>query len=143
MRHLRPIVLLALLSFALQAPAQFSDVSYASLPVLTNGDGVVFFCHDGQMLEVGRRYAMLAIPDPEYEFTNWRKVNVFTFSEITFDASGNPSTTTSVIVSPTPDVITEPLLIFTMEPQVVLFSVPGVREVTSSVGWQANFVSRY
>jgi hypothetical protein len=136
-------VLVALLSLGLQTPAQTSNISYAPLTVLTNGGGVVFFCHAGEMLEVGRRYAMLAVPDPGYEFTNWTRVDVFTISEIHLDESGNPTTITSTVVSPTPDVITDPVLIFTMEPQVVILNVPGVRQITETIGWQANFVSRY
>jgi len=135
-------LLIAFLVFAFQAPAQAPDVSYAPLWVTTQGGGVVYFCQDGQMLQVGRRYAMAAVPDLGHEFTGWTKVNVFNFIEFLYDENGKPFTRTSSVPSLTMEVITYPVLVFTMQPEVVVFTSQS-REVTQTVGWQANFVSRY
>ncbi len=119
---------------------QRSDVSYAPLLLFTNGAGRIFPFDDGQMLEVGRRYFMVAIPDRGFAFSSWQPVNVFTFTEYVRDGSGGIIERTSTVVIPTPEYIKEPVLRFTMEPEQVLFDIPNVRVVTQSTGWQANFV---
>ena len=143
--------LLALMSLVLQMPAQTSsgghgsgfqsdDVSYAPLLLFTNGPGRVFPLHDGQILEVGRKYVVVAVSDRGFAFTNWNPVNVFTFTEITVDAFGNTNTISSTVLSPVPKYTRDPLLRFTLPPVEVIYDDPGVRTITVSVGWQANFV---
>ena len=147
--HVKSIyLLLGLIMLALPAPAQSSGdwlqigkVPYSPLVVLTNGPGRVFPFENGEMLEVGRGYTLTASPDRGCAFKGWNRVNVFTFTEYTFDESGNLVATTNTIVSPTPQIILNPVLEFKMEPEFVLYDVPGTRTITQSIGWQANFVA--
>ena len=145
-------VLGVLLSLALQAPAQTSgdnpvsfqdggEDSYAPLLIFTNGSGRVYPFRDGQMLQVGRRYIMMAIPDRGYVFANWNPVNVFTFTERVYDQFGNLETITNSVVSGIPQFTRAPVLRFTMQPEVVILDDPGIRTITVSRGWQANFVA--
>jgi hypothetical protein len=145
-------ILITLMSLALQISGQIvddkhgpdcgnRDVTNAPLELIIVGSGQVFPFHDGQMLEVGRRYSMIAIPDRGYAFTNWQPVNVFNFTEITIDPQGNTNPPIiSTVVSPVPEFTSDPRLSFTMQPVEVIFDVPGVRTITMSKGWQANFV---
>jgi len=144
-------ILITLMTFALQMPAQSSKdwqapdsgrraVTNAPLQLFVTGSGVVLPFHDGQMLEVGRNYSMIAIPDRGYAFTNWNPVDVFTFIETTLDSSGDPQSVTNTVLSPVPEFTSDPRLRFTMAPVSVLYDVPGVRTITMTEGWQANFV---
>jgi hypothetical protein len=119
---------------------QCGDVSYAPLLLFTNGPGRIFPFEDGQMLEVGREYSMIAIPDRGYVFTNWTEVNVFTFIFTNYDAAGNPvlPPVTSTVLSPVPTNIKDPILKFTMPPEIVLANTSI--KITQDSGWQANFV---
>lgn len=123
-------------------PGHSQDVTYAPLPLFVSGSGTVFPLEDGQMLEVGRTYFMVAIPDQGYVLSAWQEVNVFTFIEYTKDGSGNVVERTSTVVAPIDEYIHHPALRFIMQPQVMLFDVPGVRSVSESIGWQATFVPR-
>jgi hypothetical protein len=143
---------MAIMFFALQMPAQTAadrlgldsgsgDVTTAPLQLFINGSGQVYHLHDGQMLEVGQRYLMEAVPDCGFTFTNWNLVNVFTFTDFTLDANGNPNPPViSTVLSPVPEFTSDPRLRFTMAPVTVLYDVPGVRTITMTEGWQANFV---
>jgi len=92
------------------------------------------------MLEVGQRYKLRAVPGRGFCFASWNRVNVFTFTEITLDPSGHPNPpVVSSILSPVPDHIRKPMLVFTMQPEIVLYS-SEYRTITESTGWQANFV---
>ena len=119
------------------------NVSYAPLSLTINGAGRIFPFYDGQMLRVGRNYLMIVVPDRGYVFSGWTKVNVFTFTEFTLDPSGNPNPPIySTVLSSVPTNIRNPILGFEMEPINVLYDVPGVRIITQSFGWEANFVPR-
>ena len=148
----RIFLLLVVILAVQQSPAQIandihgsavqdSDVSYAPLLLFTDGEGCIFPFDDGQILRVGRRYHMVAIPERGFKFSSWQPVNVFTFTEITRgpDSSFNPPIESSV-ASPVPEYFGRPELEFTMQPVTVIFDDPGVRSVTESSGWQANFV---
>jgi hypothetical protein len=66
---------------------------------------------------------------------------VFTLVEVTLDLEGNPNPpVTSTVVSAVREFTSEPLLRFTMPPVVLLYDYPGVRTITMTEGWQANFV---
>lgn len=143
-KHYR--LLLALLLTALQlpdnTPAQTNlprNVSYAPLSLSVNGGGTIAPYYDGQMLRVGSRYVMAAIPNRGFTFTHWNLVNIVTIAESTIDVSGATNTTYSTIRSPSPERHTQKLLNFTQQPVDVLFTVPGVRTITRTTGWQANF----
>jgi hypothetical protein len=144
-------VLLAIVLMGQQLPAQLADgengaadtnevASYAPLPLFITGAGKVVPFEDGQTLEVGRRYHMNAIPDRGFVFSNWVPVDVF-YSTFTY-TNGNlgPTTVTAYVVSPEPVSFDQHVLEFTMQPEVVLFGGVGPLFITSSKGWQANFV---
>ena len=147
------LLLLALTLAVQQLPAQMPDAiqdfanndrhaSYAPLNLFINGSGTVFPFHDGQMLHIRLQYSIVAVPDPGYIFTNWTKVVVFTFTEITINAQGQPNPPiTSTVLSSVPTNIRSPRLEFTMQPEEVIYNDPGVRIITEGIGWQANFVS--
>jgi hypothetical protein len=139
------------MSLALQMPAQTaydwrgsysnnSDVVNAPLPLLVNGSGCVWPFHDGQMLEVGRRYVMVAIPRRGFTFTNWNPVNVFTITVIVSDPfNGLASTNTSRVLSPVPKYTKGQVLWFKMQPEELIEDTYFIK-ITRSYGWQANFV---
>lgn len=123
-----------------------ADVSFAPVDVFTNGPGRIYIFErgrsvaDGQMLPVGSRIRLIAVPDPGYEFVSWYPVNVFSFTEVTLGADGNPATTNySVVASPVPRPVNHHILDREVLPLTVLYDVPGVRVITQSLGWQANF----
>jgi hypothetical protein len=91
------------------------------------------------MLEVGREYVLRAIPGRGYAFTNWTLVSVITITEFLFDQSHGSFTRSTRIESPSSEQVTDPLLRFTMQPEEVIFE-SSVRRITTSIGWQANFV---
>ena len=149
------LLLLAGIMAGQSLPAQTSDdaqnfsgknkkeISYAPLSLTINGAGQIFPFEDGQMLQVGRNYLLVAVPDRGYVFSGWSRVNVFNFSEITVNAAGQPNSPIySTILSPVPTNIRNPVLEFRMEPIDVLYDFPGVRTLTHSVSWQADFVPR-
>jgi hypothetical protein len=146
------IIYLLLLTFimaAQQLPAQLSDdnhgsaikasdVSYAPLLLYTSGSGRIIPFEDGQMLPVGRRYFMIAIPDRGYVFTNWMPVSVFTTTAIVTN-NGVPTVLTNTITSTGPAYTRCPALIFTMQP-VEVIEDNSLLTISVSEGWQANFV---
>ena len=157
----RFIVLLIIVGLAVQsASAQVTDeardfgfwsreVTNAPLYLATNGPGFVLPLHSGQMLEVGRKYAMVALPDRGYVFTNWNAVNVFTVTAYEIDYATVPPTTIPITFtdySPLPPSSNDPLLIFTMQPEIsetessTNGDVVDEETITESHGWQANFV---
>jgi hypothetical protein len=151
------IIYLALLTFTLAAHQLAAQLSYKTrgsticvkdplspLMLYTNGPGTIIPFEDGQMLEVGRTYSIIAIPEPDYTFTSWNPVEVFTLTSIVLDTISDPGTVitntiTSVTLSAVPRYIGAQSLRFTMEPEEVLYSSNG-NTLTRSVGWQANFV---
>ncbi len=146
--------ILLLLTFVLvmqQLPAQVSEDNlgspfkggnalYEPLWVHANGGGRIVYFKDGQMLEVGHRYMMIAIPEPGYIFKNWEPVDVFT--EITsFTNQFGAQVSTNIIVSPTEEFVEKPLLEFTMQPAEVI-TTNSLLTIIASSGWQANFAPR-
>jgi hypothetical protein len=117
------------------------DAVYAPLLIFTNGPGRIYPFEKGQILQVGERYQMCAVPDRGCVFTNWMKVNVFTLTTITVDEEGHAKAPViSTVLSPIPEYINTPYLNFIMEPESTLYDNPGVETITESIGWQANFV---
>ena len=118
------------------------DISFAPLLVFTNGSGQIFPYVDGQLLQVGRRYSMLAVPDRGYVFADWEPVDVFTFTQTNYDESGQPiyPLIVSTALSPVPEYTRSPLLKFTMQQPVEMTGNGANPSVTLSEGWQANFV---
>jgi hypothetical protein len=132
-------IMLATVCFAHEGRAQ--GVSFAPLFVSASPGGSVFPLSDGQLLEVGQVYDMEAIPDPGFVFSSWNPVHVFTFTEYSIDANGDPNPpVTSINFSPVPEFTLQPTLEFTMQPAAVLVNIPGVSTVTEAFGWQADFV---
>jgi hypothetical protein len=111
----------------------------APLTLLINGGGTVYPLTNGQPLEVGQTYSMIAIPDAGFAFSSWQPANVFTFTTTTInpDGSTNPPVV-SVVTSLVPTYTNQASLEFTMQPVMVLSSTPSVT-ITEGTGWQANF----
>jgi hypothetical protein len=129
---------LALVFFA--RPGHAQDSTNATLYLFTTGSGEISLYQNGQSLVVGQDYEMTAIPDPGFVFGSWQQMDVFIFSEITIDAEGNPNPpVVSIVGSPTGEYTYQPVLDFTMQPESVIFSNPGVETITQGSGWQANF----
>jgi hypothetical protein len=146
MRH---FLLLGIFSLVLHLPGQLSagdrgqnsgGVQQAPLLLFTTGLGRVVPFHDGQMLEVGRRYVMTAVAERGYEFANWNPVNVFTFIEQVLDGSGSMQTVTNIVTSPVPRFTERPALLFEMQAEEVIYNSPALT-IIKGVGWQANFVA--
>jgi hypothetical protein len=78
------------------------DRSFAPLFIITNGMGKIFPFHDGEMLEVGRKYDMVAVPDRGYEFSSWQPVTIFTDDEYTYNPSGQLVERENYIIVSTP-----------------------------------------
>lgn len=118
-------------------PALLSNgETQAPLLVFTNGSGHVAPFHNGQMLIVGPEYEMLGIPHVGYVFAGWTPVTAFTIVDYSTDGSA----TTNTVLSPAFGSIKSRVLRFTVQPPEVIFDDPGVRTITMSLAWQANFV---
>jgi hypothetical protein len=108
--------------------------------LFTTGSGEISPLQDGQLLVVGQTYDMEGIPDSGFAFGSWQPVNVFTFTQMQVDASGNPlPPLISIVPSPVPDYSFQPALEFTMQPVVVIADNPSLT-ITQGTGWQVNFV---
>jgi hypothetical protein len=148
MKH---FLLLGILSLVLHLPRQLladdarqnlnrGGVPLAPLLLFTTGSGQIVPFHDGQMLEVGHRYVMTAVPEPGYQFANWNPVNVFTFILQVLDEAGNVQTVTNTVLSPVQRFTSRPALMFEMQAEEVILSSPALT-IIQGVGWQANFVA--
>jgi hypothetical protein len=114
-----------------------NNATNAPLFLSITGEGRVVPFHDGEMLQVGRKYIMAAIPDRDYVFTNWTEVQVFILiTSVTNNGETFPTTNTVEV----PLVFTNnPVLRFTQQSVNVLFSSPD-SSLTESTEWRANFV---
>ena len=130
---------LATVCFVHRSYAQ--GVLYAPLMLFTSGAGGISPFQDGQSLEVGQDYDMEAISDDGFVFSSWQPVNVFSFSQVAYNAIDlSPiSTNTSITLSAVPDFTEQTVLAFTMQPESVIVDTPSLM-ITESSGWQANFV---
>ncbi len=136
----RLLITLALVIAGSSGTVSHAQGTTAPLSLGINGGGSVSPLTNGEPLEVGQTYNMVAIPDPGFVFSSWQPVSVFTFTEFVFDPiSGNTNTVVSTVASPVPAYTSQPSLDFTMQPVDVIYDVPGVRTTTKSSGWQANF----
>jgi len=134
------LVLLVTLATVCFASHSYSQGTLAPLYLFTSGIGSITPLQDGQLLTVGQAYNMTAIPDSAFTFSSWQPVNVFVFNDVVMDVSGDLSTNTSTVASPTADFTETSALTFTMQPVQVILDLPRVRTITESSGWQANFV---
>jgi hypothetical protein len=147
MKHIPFLLAIMLLAQPLpaQPPGEFEtqdrEAAYAPLALSTSGEGRILPFKDGQMLWVGRAYCLLAEPDRGYVFTNWTRMNVFTYISFGLDASGDwVPQGTNVVRSPVEGgAIREPVLRFIMPPAEVIYA-DGFESLTQTTGWQANFV---
>lgn len=141
MKKFKLIILVAVATacFGRQCLAQGA---LAPLFLYTSGPGSITPLQDGQLLDVGQSYSMTAVPGSGSVFSGWQQDNVFMFTEVVTDASGNLVTTTSIVPSPADGYsATTPTLTFTMQPMTVTLDIPGVSTITESTGWQADFAS--
>ncbi|HEX3624739.1 MAG TPA: hypothetical protein VH280_04860 [Verrucomicrobiae bacterium] len=130
------LVLVALLFAAQWLSAQDTR---SPLLLYISGPGKIVPFHDGDMLDVGRKYVMTAVPDRGCVFTNWVQVNVFTEIAICSECYPPETNTETIIVPLAAQPVKNRVLHFTMEPEQVLAESAGF-ELTMSTGWQANFV---
>jgi hypothetical protein len=144
---------IALMLLAFTAPAQnpgtrdspallSSGGGRAPLVLFISGPGQVLPYHDGQLLEVGADYRMLAIPNRGAVFAGWNQVNLFVTTVATIDGAGYATNVTSTDISPMPISVRSPFLRFTVQPTNVLEEIPGYLSIKQITGWQANFVRR-
>lgn len=122
-----------------------ANISVAPVYAFTNGPGRIYIFDrnqtvvDGELLPVGSRFRLVAVPDPGYQFVSWYPVHVFTFTEVTLDSQGNPNPpTTSIVVSPVPQPVDRRVLKSEVQPITVLFD-DGLTLITEGFGWQVNF----
>lgn len=118
----------------------------APVYAFTNGPGQIRIYEQGhvvdagELLPIGSKCHLVAVPGPGYQFVNWNPVTVFTLTEVTSGAEGSPGeTNTSVIVSPISKYVDHPKLENEVQPITTLYELPGVRTITEGQGWQANF----
>lgn len=137
---MKKVFILAALFFTAQWLS--AQDTQAPLPLYISGSGKVVPFHDGDMLDVGRKFVMTAVPDKGYVFTNWQQVAVFTIIQVNYDNEGQiigavTSTVPSLLL---PEPAKNRVLHFTMQPEQVLEENPDGSGMTLSFGWQANFV---
>ena len=133
------LVTLVTVIAATSATQVFAQGTNAPLYLLISGGGSVSPLTNGELLEVGQTYNMVALPDAGFAFNSWQPVNVFTLTEVFIEPSGSTSTYVSVTPSIVPTNTIEPSLNFVMQPVVVIYDNPGVSTMTESRGWLANF----
>src|SRR5581483_453958 len=119
----------------------YAQGTLAPLFLFTNGSGSITPFQSGQLLQAGQTYQMTAVPQAGDSFESWEPVNVFIFTQILMDSSGNVSTDTSQVVSLLNSFFSIPTLNFTMMPPQVIQDLPGVRSIVENSGWQANFTA--
>jgi hypothetical protein len=133
---MRKFVFIAL--FTLGCVGRAQGISYAPLFVFTSGDGSTPPLQSGQSLEVGQSYSMEGIASPGYVFSSWQPVDVFTFTIFTVSNNATIGYTYSQ-PSPVPEYTYEPVLEFTMQPEILIDNTAEVT-IYQSFGWQVNFV---
>jgi len=104
------------------------------LLLFVKGSGSVTPYQSGDLLEDGQNYSMTAAPADGFTFVSWQPVNVFIS---TMYISGSPVST--VTPSPVPEYTYTPTLMFNMQASQEIFNDPGIRTITQSFGWKANF----
>ena len=135
------LITLATLIAASSATRTCAQETNGPLSLFINGGGSVSPLTNGELLQVGQSYNMVATPLAGFVFNSWQPVNVFTLTSIIIETiSGGVITNTnvSVIVSPLPTYTNEPSLSFIMQPVDVLYNTNG-STLTLGRGWQANF----
>ena len=115
-----------------------SGVSWTALYLSTTGAGSIAPFYTGEVLQAGTNYVMTAIPAAGYSFTNWNPINVFTFTSCVAPTNS----IVSIVAQPQTNFIEGAVLHFTMQPEQVILTTPGIRTITKGVGWQANFVAQ-
>ena len=137
------LIPLAIVIAASSAARTSAQTTLAPLPLFINGGGSVAPLTNGEVLEVGQTYNMVATPHPGFVFVSWEPVDVFTLTSTIIDTISWPghiltNVDVSVILSPLPIYTNEPSLSFIMQPVDLLYDTNG-NTLTRSRGWQANF----
>ncbi len=147
----KTLVLLMVMLAAHWLPAQgTTGVAWAPLLLYTNGTGSISNLdrgqisnlYNGQMLQVGRRYFMAAVPERGSQFTMWRQVKKSVEVKTIIYPSSVVIITTNTTVLPTGIPLKTARVSFVMEPATVQVrnDNPGTSVITTCKGWQANFV---
>ena len=133
------LITLATLIAASSATRTCAQETNSPLALFINGGGSVSPLTNGELLQVGQSYNMVATPHAGFVFNSWQPVEVYTLTSIIIDTiNGGFHTNVSDIVSPLPTFTNEPSLSFIMQPVDVLYNANG-NTLTLSRGWQANF----
>jgi hypothetical protein len=144
---MKKILLLLVIILAIQTlPAQVNEGDfYVPLYVFTNGPGRIHPFRQGEVLRVGRRYAMTAIPERGYKFAGWQPVDVFIITQTNFNAHGEPilPPIQSIVPSLGPTNSYEAELDFTMRDTIWISPDGSNPSIVRAFGWQANFVPWY
>lgn len=121
------LITLATLAAASSATRICAQGTNAPLALFINGGGSVSPLTNGELLQVGQSYNMVATPHAGFVFNSWQPVNVFTLTNIIIDTvNGGFQTNVSVTVSPLPTYTNEPSLSFIMQPVDVLYRRKGL-----------------
>ena len=137
------LITLAIVIAASSTARIYAQTTLAPLPLFINGGGSVSPLTNGELLEVGQTYNMVATPHAGFVFDSWELVDVFTLTSTIIDTISWPghivtNVDVSVTVSPLPIYTNEPSLSFIMQPVDLLHDTNG-NTLTMSRGWQANF----
>ena len=76
-----------------QARRSFFRSALSPLTLLTNGQGTISGLTNGQMLEVGRTYQIIATPGPGHLFSSWQGLFVSESAKVKFLARSNTTIT--------------------------------------------------
>jgi glucose/arabinose dehydrogenase len=137
-----------LAAYAVDTSGNFSKTNLVNFFFATNspvlvqivGSGTVSPDYNGQLLEIGKSYTMIARPAKGFALAGWSLLNIFEFIETTVDNTGSNSiTTTNIVISPVPPA-GGPRLNFVMyAPELIYYATNG-NSTTRSFGYRAVFV---
>ena len=133
------LIMLTTVLAATSAARSHAQDTTAPLYLSISGAGSVSPLTNGEPLEVGQAYKMVAVPGTGFAFSSWQPVNVFTFTTCVIDTNGNTNPVVSLVASLVPTYTNQSSLDFVMQPVVTIVDNPGVMKVTQGSGWQANF----
>jgi hypothetical protein len=139
----KALVLLIVMLAARWVPAQGTiGVAWAPLLLYTNGTGSISNLCCGQMLQVGQRYIMTAVPDRSSQFNMWRRVKKSVEVKTIIYPSSVIIITTNTVVLPASMPLKTARMSFVMEPVTVQVrnDNPGTSVITTCYGWRAEFV---
>jgi len=115
--------------------------SWSPLILFTNGSGCISNYRNGQMLQAGQSFYMLAAPRQGSVFAGWQQVKKAIEVKTVHYPSGVTVITTNTVISVAGKPNCKPWMEFIMQPVTVrnVEDNPGNSIITEYHGWQANF----